>query len=60
MTVMVSVYVSDPPLFVAVTVNTVATMTSVGVPVICPVSESIARPRGSDGLTVKDVATPNS
>jgi len=57
-TVIDSANVSDPPLFVAVTVNVAVGETCVGVPVRLPVPESSTRPCGSGGDIVKRVASP--
>ena len=58
LTTMVTVAVSLPPVLVAVMVYVAGEVTSDGVPLIAPVTESKDSPVGSDGRTDHDVIVP--
>ena len=57
-TTIVTVAVSVPPVFVAVTVYEAEEVTVVGVPEIAPVVLDKVRPDGSEGETDQDMTTP--
>ena len=48
----------SPPAFVAVTVYVAATEATCGVPVMCPVDTSIAKPVGRLGETENELGAP--
>ncbi len=52
--------VPEPPLFVAVTVNTVLDIAADGVPVIAPVLVFKLKPAGKLGVIAKLVAVPDT
>jgi hypothetical protein len=52
------VLVPEPPLFVAVTVNTVLDIAADGVPVIAPVFVFKVKPAGNEGVIAKLIAVP--
>ena len=58
LTTMVTVVVELPPLLVAVTVKVAEEVIAVGVPLITPVEESIAKPVGSEGETDQEITVP--
>ena len=58
LTVISTVVVALPPVFVAVTVYVVIADRTVGVPLISPVAESMVRPAGKDGLIAHETTVP--
>ena len=59
-TSIVNVLVPVPPLFVAVTVNTVLDIAAEGVPVIAPVLWFKLKPAGNEGVIAKLVVVPET
>ena len=59
-TSMVKVLVPEPPLFVAVTVNTVFEIAADGVPVIAPVLVLKLKPAGNEGVIAKPLTVPEA
>ena len=59
-TSIVNVLVPEPPLFVAVTVNTVLDIAADGVPVIAPVLVFKLKPAGKAGAIAKLVVVPET